>query len=42
MNRHGERIKPNYRDIPLKEMMRYYTPRYLAWLGFFASVASAF
>ena len=38
---HGK-IKPHYRDIKLKEMMQYYTPRWLAWCGFFASVASAF
>ena len=41
MNRHGERIKPNYRDIPLKEMMTHYSPQYLAWIGFFASVVAA-
>lgn len=41
MNRQGERIKPNYREIPLKEMMTHYSPQWLAWIGFLASVAAA-
>ena len=42
MNRNGERIKPHYRDIPLSEMMRYYQPKWLAYVGFIASIMSAF
>ena len=40
--REGQRKTPEYRDIALKEMMRYYTPRWMAVVGFFASVMSAF
>lgn len=35
-------IKQEYRDITLKEMMSYYTPKYMAVIGFLASVAAAF
>ena len=38
----GTRIQPNYRDIPLKEIMRYYTPKWMAVVGIFASVCSSF
>ena len=38
----GARIPPLYRDIKLKEMMRYYTPKWMAVVGFLASIASAF
>ena len=38
----GQHIKPHYRDITLTEMMKYYTPQWMAVVGFFASVASAF
>ena len=31
-----------YRDISLKEMMQYYTPRWMAVTGFFASMLTAF
>ena len=31
-----------FRDIPLKEMMTYYTPRWMAWVGFLCSIATAF
>jgi hypothetical protein len=31
-----------YRDITSTEMMSYYDPKYLAWVGFVASVACAF
>ena len=34
--------KPVYRDIALKEMMQYYTPRWMAVAGFAASFVSAF
>ena len=42
MNHEGERIKPHYREIPLREMMRYYQPQWLAYVGFAASIVSAF
>lgn len=42
MHRDGTRIRPEYRDVPLKEMMKYYTPRWMAVVGLFASVVSAF
>lgn len=42
MHRDGTRIRPQYRDVPLKEMMKYYTPRWMAVVGLFASVVSAF
>jgi ATP-binding cassette subfamily B (MDR/TAP) protein 1 len=35
-------LKPHYRDIKLAEMMQYYTPRWMAYVGIFASIASAF
>ena len=38
----GGNIRPQYRDIKLTEMMRYYTPKWMAWAGLAASVASAF
>lgn len=40
--REGLRKKPDYREVKLSEMMRYYTPRWMAWVGFFASCVSAF
>lgn len=33
---------PKYREIKLQEMMRYYTPRWMAVVGLLASIASAF
>lgn len=42
MHKDGTRIRPQYRDVPLKEMMRYYTPRWMAVVGILASVVSAF
>ena len=41
-DKEGNRVQPDYRDIKLKEMMRYYTPRWMAFVGFLASIASAF
>ena len=41
-NKDGVRVQPNYRDIKLGEMMKYYTPRWMAVVGFLASIASAF
>lgn len=35
-------LRPHYRDIKLKEMMQYYTPKWMAVVGIFASIASAF
>lgn len=41
-NKEGARIAPQYRDVKLKEMMKYYTPRWMAVVGILASIASAF
>lgn len=38
----GVRLPPQYRDIKLSEIMRYYTPKWMAVIGIFASIASAF
>ena len=35
-------LKPVYREIKLKEMMKYYTPKWMAVVGICASVVSAF
>jgi len=35
-------LRPEYREIKLKEMMQYYTPMWMAYVGILASVASAF
>lgn len=37
-----KKLRPNYRDIKLTEMMKYYTPAWLAGVGLFASVLAAF
>ena len=34
--------RPEYREIKLSEMMRYYTPQWMAVAGFLASVVCAF
>ena len=41
-DKNGDRVAPSYREIKLKEMMKYYTPKWMAIVGFLASVASAF
>lgn len=38
----GVRKQPEFREIKLAEMMKYYTPRWMAVVGFLASIASAF
>ena len=41
-NKDGVRIAPDYREVKLREMMKYYTPRWMAFVGLLASIASAF
>ena len=37
----GARVAPEYREIKLMEMMTYYEPKWIAVVGFIASIASA-
>ena len=40
MNKYN--VKDDYREIKMREMMKLYDPKWMAWVGLFASLVHAF